>query len=260
MSQAAKVVPLDRSGKPAADGKIVLLSIGMSNTTQEFSLFKQIADADPAKSANVIIVDGAQGGKVADAWAADKNNQIWKTVDQRIESSGVSAEQVQALWIKHACAGPARLGEFPQHAKDLQKYIATTLQFAKERFPNLRVAYLSSRIYAGYATTSLNPEPYAYEGAFANRWVIEQQIAGDPALNFDPSHGDVKAPVVLWGPYLWTNGVKGRKIDGLVYTREDLSPSDGTHPSNSGRKKVADLLLQFFKTDPTAKTWFVKGE
>ncbi len=39
----------DADGKPAADGKIVLLSVGMSNTTMEFQAFKRKADADPKK-------------------------------------------------------------------------------------------------------------------------------------------------------------------------------------------------------------------
>jgi hypothetical protein len=51
--------------------------------------------------------------------------------------------------------------------------------------------------------------------------------------------------------------VKGRTVDDLIWKREDLA-SDGTHPSPSGQRKVAQLLLQFFKTDATAKTWFVK--
>ena len=33
---------------------------------------------------------------------------------------------------------------------------------------------------------------------------------------------------------------------------------DGTHPSDSGRKKVAQLLLDFLKKDPSAGTWFTK--
>ena len=49
------------------DGKIVLLSIGMSNATAEFSAFKRVADRDPAKNANLTIVDGAQDG-----WDADR--------------------------------------------------------------------------------------------------------------------------------------------------------------------------------------------
>jgi len=30
---------------------------------------------------------------------------------------------------------------------------------------------------------------------------------------------------------------------------------DGTHPSESGRRKVAELLLTFVKTDPLPKIW-----
>jgi lysophospholipase L1-like esterase len=46
--------------------------------------------------------------------------------------------------------------------------------------------------------------------------------------------------------------------DDLVWKPDDLGP-DGTHPSQSGRRKVAELLLKFMKTDPTAKTWFTKA-
>ena len=47
---AAAIVPRDRTGRPAANGKIGLVSISMSNATQEFSRFKQLADRDPQKS------------------------------------------------------------------------------------------------------------------------------------------------------------------------------------------------------------------
>jgi hypothetical protein len=128
---------------------------------------------------------------------------------------------------------------------------------AKQRWPNLRVAYLSSRIYAGYATSPLNPEPYAYEGAFAVRWAIQAQIKGDARLNADPAKGQVQAPVMLWGPYLWAAGKTPLKLNKLTYEPDDLA-LDGTHPSLSGRDKVAAALLVFFTTDPLAKSWFVK--
>lgn len=251
----AEIKPLGRDGKPAADGKIVLMSIGMSNTTMEFSNFVQLANADSRKSANVVVVDSAQGGKDATAWAS-ADAQPWKVAEQRMQSAGVSPAQVQAVWIKQALMGPQK--GFPSETERLRDRDREIVILAKQKYPNLRVAYLSSRIYAGYASTPLNPEPYAYEGAFAVRWLIEEQMKGEPALNADATKGEVKAPVLLWGPYLWTNGEEGRKSDGLVFKREDLSERDGTHPSNSGREKVAKLLLNFFTTDPLAKTWFVK--
>ncbi len=54
---------------------------------------------------------------------------------------------------------------------------------------------------------------------------------------------------------MWADGVKGRK-DGLVWPREDFGP-DGMHPSMLGREKVAKMLLQFLKTDPTSRPWFL---
>jgi len=33
---------------------------------------------------------------------------------------------------------------------------------------------------------------------------------------------------------------------------------DGMHPSPSGKQKVARMLLNFFKTDPPARKWFVE--
>jgi hypothetical protein len=63
----------------------------------------------------------------------------------------------------------------------------------------------------------------------------------------------------VWGPYLWADGLKPRKLDGLVWERKDLSPHDGTHPSGPGREKVAQLILEFFKSNPTSGPWFVKA-
>ncbi|MEK7995340.1 MAG: hypothetical protein AAB403_16175, partial [Planctomycetota bacterium] len=215
--ELAKIQPFDAEGRPSKTGKIVLISLGMSNTTQEFSMFKKLADADPNKSSSVVIVDCAQGGQAAHQWAypdEGSNKQRpspWTVMDERIEQAGVSPVQVQVVWLKQAQMGPAQLGDFPKHAESLRDDTADILRKLKTRFPNLRMAYLSSRIYAGYATGPLNPEPYAYESAFSVRWLIEEQIKGDPTLNCDPAKGEVKSPLLLWGPYLWADGVKGRK-------------------------------------------------
>jgi hypothetical protein len=252
--ETAQIVPRDANGDPATEGKIGLVSISMSNATQEFSRFKQLADADPQKSAMVTVVDCAQGGQTMARWA-DPKAACWTEADRRLQAAGVSCEQVQVAWVKLANAGPS--GELHEHGKQLEQDTRTVLAHLKEHFPNLRIAYLGSRIYGGYADGRLNPEPYAYEVAFVVRWLIQSQIKADPALNYDLERGAVKSPLLLWGPYFWADGMTPRKSDGLVWERSDLV-GDGTHPSDSGRQKVAGQLLNFFKTDAYARTWFVK--
>ncbi|MCA9271263.1 MAG: hypothetical protein KDA41_22425 [Planctomycetales bacterium] len=226
----------------------------MSNATQEFSYFKRLADADAAKSPRVSVVDCAQGGQTMARWA-DAQAPCWAEADRRLRAAGVSREQVQVAWVKLANAGPA--GNLDEHGKLLERDTRVVLANLTKHFPNLRIAYLGSRIYGGWADGRLNPEPYAYEGAFVVRWLIQDQTKGNADLNYNPEHGEVKSPLLLWGPYLWADGTTPRASDGLVWRRSDLV-GDGTHPSETGRRKVAEQLLTFFKNDPYAKTWFLK--
>jgi len=185
------------------------------------------------------------------------DGRAWPGLNKRLKSAGVTAKQVQVAWLKQAWARPDMQGDCPAHTKVLQEHIISCLNLLKQRFGNLRVVYLSSRIYAGYATTPLNPEPYAYESAFAVRNIILEQIKGSARLNFGAAAGKINSPLLLWGPYLWADGVKGRKIDKLVYKRDDLT-RDGTHPSGKGCRKVAKVMRDFFKTDRNACGWFCK--
>ena len=251
LSLARAIAPLDASGRSSASGRYAFVSIGMSNTTQEFSTFKSLEDGDPAKHPQLTIVDGAQGGVTASDWAVP-SCPCWSIVDERLAGAGVTPTQVVAAWVKLANANPTE--PFPIHADILSAQIIAVLQILKARMPNVRLAYLSSRIYAGYATTALNPEPYAYESGFAVRNVIAAQIGGDPRLNFDIARGSVRAPWLAWGPYLWADGLRPRS-DGLTWACGELGP-DGTHPSDAGRRKVADMLISFVKSDATASTWF----
>jgi len=244
LEYAGQVCPLNSVGQPDPKGRIVLLSIGMSNTTQEFSRFKQLADADPDKNPRVSIVDGAQGGQDAET-IRNPNAQFWTIVDQRLASAGASPNQVQVAWLKEAIAGENR--PFPTGAKRLYDDLGAIVEIMQVRYPNLRIVYLASRIYAGYASSALNPEPHAYQSGFSVRWLIEDRITGN---------GRSLAPWLAWGPYLWADGLIPRS-DGLTWQCADFQ-SDGTHPSTGGRQKVAVLLLNFVKTDPTARVWFVR--
>ncbi len=253
MRFALEISPLNEFGeRNEQDGKIVLLSIGMSNTTQEFSVFKNMADTFSRRNPKLVIVDGAQGGQTASV-IKDPNANFWNVVSQRLAQQKVQALQVQAIWLKEANANPSQA--FPKHAEDLKSDLKTLVKIMKGKFPKLKQVFLSSRIYGGYATSALNPEPFAYESGFSVKWLIDDQIQGDTSLAF--SRSDSPAPWLSWGPYLWAKGTTPR-ADGLVWLPGDFG-ADGTHPSNSGRLKVAQQLLQFFSTDPAATPWFLSS-
>jgi hypothetical protein len=262
---AEQVRPLDADGKPSDEGKIVLLGIGFSNTVQAFNGFKLVARDDEQVSPKVVLVNGAVGGMSAEMVQDPDQGRgalYWATVDDRLKAAGVTRAQVQVVWIKET--NPSRnLVAFPKAAQELQAQIGRIVRILPGRFPNVRLAFLSSRTYGGWAkprpdgTPPGNREPYSYETGFAVKWLIEAQLKGDPALNFDPAKGPVQAPWLSWGPYLWANGPEPR-TDGFRFALEDFMENDRMHESPVGQRKIGNLLLQFFKTDPTTRGWFVR--
>jgi hypothetical protein len=244
MGASHEIEPLNTQGQPDSSGKIVFLSVGMSNTKQGFQQFIKIARDE--KDRSVARVNGAQGGYDA-ARIADPTSDYWSKIDNNFSKKGLSPLQVQVIWLMQAVANETT--PFPQSAQELQSYLRDIVLIVENRYPNVKTIYLSSRAYGGYAgASSPSTEPWAYEGAFAVKWLIESQInVSDPALAYD------NTPWLAWGPYTWADGLNPRS-DGLIWKCEDFE-SDGTHPSPSGELKMANMLLNFFSNDPTTQ-WF----
>jgi hypothetical protein len=222
-------------------GQVVVLSIGIANADQEFRALTRLADGDSEIDPTVKLVDGAMGG-----WDARKIAKpqagYWRAVDRRLAAEALTPKDVQVVWLKTVISGEQHT--FPADAKALRNQLRTIVQILAKRYRNLRLVYLSSRTYGGYAITPFNPEPAAYDGGFAVKWLVQERIASK-----------TKLPWVGWGPYLWADGLTPRS-DGLTWACDDFK-DDGTQPSAAGATKVARLLLRFLKTDPTTKDWFL---
>lgn len=254
---ADAIQPLDADGNPSPTGKYVLMAIGESTAENEFNRFLPIANADPEKNSALVLVNGAQGGATPNQFTSTKSI-YWDTVlNNYLPQNGVTAQQVVAIWMEDT-DGIAS-GTFPSDISTLQSEYETMMQTMLTLFPNLKMVYFSSRVYGGYSNgvgTPDNPEPYAYEVAFAVKWAIQDQLDGNANLNYNPALGPVVAPWMSWGPYYWANGMLGRS-DGTEWDCEDFSP-DGTHPSSTfGQLKVATPLLNFLKSDDTTTPWYL---
>jgi len=275
IARARAIQPLDVNGNPSPSGKYALVSIGMSNTTQEFcsgssaapcatwSFMGQAAVDAAVNRSTLVLINGARGGQTAGAWISPTSAEYNRIRDSWLTPAGLSELQVQIAWVKVANAQPSvSLPSTSSDAFTLVSQMGTIARTLRQRYPNLQQIFFSSRIYAGYATTTLNPEPYAYETGFAVKWIVQAQIDQVQQNRIvDARAGDLDyrtgAPWIAWGPYLWANGVTPR-ADGRVWTIGDLE-NDGTHPSQPGEQKVGAMLLDFFKTSPAASCWFLAG-
>lgn len=236
------------------NGRIVWLSIGMSNTAQESNAFINLVQGTTGINPALVMVNGGVGGKTAEDISTPSNPEYsvyWNTVATRLANAGVTAQQVQAIWFKEGNRGTVPVQQYYDSLLAQSKRILNELHV---RFPNARLCYVAGRSYGGYATGLTNPEPYAYWTGWAMKHLIEAQINGDPQLDFDGP--EANSPWLMWGLYLWADGLVPRS-DGLFWECADYQGNDGLHPSTQGEAKVAALLLDFFSSEPTCCPWFM---
>lgn len=276
LEMANSIEPLNTQGQPDPNGKIIFTSIGMSTTSSVFcgvadpnesckvgSLMSQVVNDDLIND-RLVFIDGADPGKTADEWEDPTLRAFRRVEEEELTPFGHSELQVQVAWVKLASSQPAvSLPNANSDALMLKRQIGNAMRALRSRYPNLKMVFFSSRVYGGYATSTINPEPYAYESGFATKWVIDAQIRQmhEEGAPIDPVAGNLdytsKAPWIAWGAYYWADGQRPRS-DGMVWVPDDLK-GDGTHLAKQGIEKITAILLDFFKTSPHTRCWFLKN-
>jgi hypothetical protein len=259
LRRAALIRPLDANGNPSPNGKVVFLGVGPGETARIADAFIEMAASDRRiNHESLVVLNAAHEGFDAPAWYAPLAEANFNRIkDQILGPNGVSEKQVQAAWVQMTTSEEAPpLPRQDAQAYRVKGYFATALRNLKARYPNLQVAYLSSRVYGGYA----GAEPYAYESVLSVRWVVLGQVTlmrtgflWDTRIS-DLDYEKGVAPWVAWGPYLWADGTMPRS-DGLTWERDDFD-AGGASLSDKGARKGATLLLDFLLQEPTAATWF----
>lgn len=255
-AMAKAIQPLDKSGKPDANGKIGFITIGASTVAMFSKGLEDMVPEAKGVNGNLTFVNCGIGGQdLSDIM--DPTANYWKAIDGRLAESGLDFNQVQVIWFQEDNLRNRDNG-FETRANKLADEFAFMARFCKERYPNLKLFYVSGR-----HTTEFMPaegkdkhrEPKAYINGWACKILIERQIAGDAGLAFKGE--DAVAPLILWGPYFWTQGDKPR-ADGYTWNTTLVS-HDGVHPTDLGIKRVAKDLVDFWMTDPVSQQWFLSN-
>lgn len=202
-------------------------------------------------------VNLCMGGKGLETMIPPFHDWYWEYLtDSLIPDAGLTRAQVQIAWIKTASKDDS-IPEFPLQADAIYEKYIPSIQRLKENFPNLKILYIGSHAYGGYAgedsdNADLAGEPAAYYGGFSVKWVIEDQIMGNPELAFKGA--GLQAPWLSWGPYYWADGVNPRATDGLSWVCSDYEPDGGGfHLAESGKEKEASMLIDFLYYNSSSK-------
>jgi hypothetical protein len=134
----------------------------------------------------MVLVSCAIGSATAKEWVNDNTRKApYTNCKQKLAEQGLTEQQVEVVLWKNGDAfstvslppgkvcTPSSLADACQY----ENLAGQVVRYMKTRYPNLKMMFLHSRIYAGYAQpNTLNPEPYAYENAFAVKRLIQAQI------------------------------------------------------------------------------------
>jgi hypothetical protein len=206
----------------------------MSNSQYTFSALLNIIKNRPGGPGNLFFVNGAQGGMDARHWA-NPSDPCWGVLAQ-----DRFALEAQILLIELTERAPQQYGGFPAHAQQLASDVKATIANAAKLMPNLKLVDLESVNHTFTTSlTSIQPEPYAFEGAYGMRLAVGANTQPFP---------------VVWGPYLWADS-DPRLYDGFNFPQSDVL-SDNVHPSPAGAQALGKMMDNWFKADPSCSPWY----
>lgn len=265
LSIVNKLQPLDSNGVvDKVNGKIVLAGFGASTVGGPFNhmiqLMKDYNDLNPCMQS----VNAANGSDGVETMTID-NTDYWEYIRIfKLAEKNLTPEQVQVGWFMHSSRIDSNGSDINSYVDSLNKRFTVAIQSMMYYYPNLKVVFVSGFPYGGYADPTkalyhVIKEPSSYHHNFAMKQLITRQINGDPALKYK-GPGKV-APYLIWGPPLWADGKNPRDYDSLTWNCETEFAIDGGgyHLTDLGKDKMANILLDFFRTDTLSKGWFLDG-
>ncbi len=250
---AKGIKPLDGDGNVNfGDGVVLVAGFGPSVPGHIYNKFVEHVrtpsekyDMNPCMDAINLCVGGKDiSYPTADSLYVD----YWEGLVQKVYDVGYTPEQVQIGWMYFNAKGLTEPPAFPDKSLEMEESYIQFINRAMEYFPNLKIMYISSRHWGGFADTTITEyyslaEPASYQNSWSVKWTVESQINGtDPRLQYKGANP--KAPYILWGPNFWCDGELKRMWDDKKYVCElSFDEDDGYHLSDQQDSKDAlDIL------------------
>jgi len=242
---AATIRPLATGGAlDESTGHILALVLGHSNCAMYFAalqqhLARQRDKLHPRFELLNAAVDGQQLPEILTLCGG-----VWDRAQSLLDRPGYSQRQVQVLFLHTTYHGARNRrqtppGPFPDTMQAMQRDLNALLRHCVERFPNLKLAYLTCDGFRHFTRF----EPHVYREAFAVKWLIESQLGGDAGTRFEGP--DRRLPWLTWGPYVWDN-----RWDRSYFT-------DRVHPAPKAQEIFAEAYGEHLRQDPVARPWFL---
>lgn len=256
---AKSIRPLDSLGNiDYVNGKVYLACFGSSTSVQPFKKYQeQLADAEGLNNCFKTILCNHVGG--IENMTID-NTGYWEDIDiEKLIPAGATREQIQVGWMMNSSREDS-IYDMPLQADSIRAKYVRAFQALSFIYPNLKILYLTSPYYGGYADTlddnfMVNQEPCSYHSSFATKWVIEDQMFGDPALRYkEPGR---MVPFLSWGPHVWADGMRANTYDGLYWDCADFKfDGAGIHLNDGGKEIFGNMIYDFFLNDTIASFWY----
>lgn len=254
-SRAYGIKALDSNGLASSSGKIVFIGVGASNPRTEFAAFQQMLDTFKNINPDLITVNTCIGGQGVQKMN-DPADNYWKSAQHMFDSMQVHPNQVQVAWIE---TENTQKGDsiFPGAPLSLVQDLRVLLQTMKQKYPNLKLCFMSARAYAGWASggTGKGLEyPRDYYNGWACKWLIDSAAAGNAGFVYTGNTPDIPMPV--YSTYMWTNKGDVRNDGFSINCSTDIG-NDGLHLSAAGEQKLGKQIFDFFSRDVSSTPWFL---
>ena len=260
LQQAQSIKPLDATGAPSSNGKIVWIGVGASNPRTEFLRFMEQMETFALKNPSLKLINTCIGGQGIQKMNSPTDN-YWKQAEKQLADSSLTNKQVQVAWVETDNTQTADTS-FPRAPQMLADEFRTLLVTLKQLYPNLKICYLSARAYSGYASPEAGATvgkgllfPRDYLNGWAIKWLIEKQINGEAGYEYDGATAPL--PLATWGTYNWADG-SVKRSDGLQWLCDLDIGGDGLHLSAAGEIKSGKMMYDYFTQDETTQPWIVK--